>query len=188
MISAQIQLIKADMLAKMAAGQPLAGLQEPAIAAYYNTVTVNDIWRTDAPVDAIMDAITWDRYTPTDAVDATALFANRAAVIRIKQANLLGMLAKANSLNMAKANIRAGLRDAVVAIPAGALGANVSPGGVNGATVLAACVRKATNAEMVLSTAAVTTGNTTARVPSYEESGIYITGQLVSDIQTGQVN
>lgn len=188
MNSAQIQLIKADMLAKMAVGQPLNGLQEPAIAAYYNTATANDIWRTDAPVDDIVDAVSWDKYTPVDVADATALYTNRLLIIQTKQMNLQSMLIGRAIVNAAKANIRGGLRDAVVAIPAGALGANVSPGGASGATVLLACIRKATNAEMVLSTAAATTGNTAARVPLYEESGIYITGQLVSDIQTGRVN
>ena len=188
MISAQVQLLKADITAKSVSGQPLFGLQDTGIAAYYNTVTATDIWRTDAPVDAILDSIDWSKYTPADAADATAIFTNRVLAIQTKQMNLQNMLIGRDLLNTAKPNIRAGLRDAVTAVPAGALGAVVSPGGPGGSTVLNVCVRKATNAEVALSTANAATGPTTARVPVYTESAVSISAQLVSDILSGVVN
>ena len=189
MISAQVQLLKADMTAKMLAGQPLFGLQDFAIAAYYNTATTTDIWRTDAPVDAILDAIDWSKYTPADAADATAIFTNRTLAIQTKQMNLQNMLIGRDSLNAAKSNIRAGLRDAVVGVPAGALGALISPGGPSGSLVLAACIRKASNSEVLLSTTTGgTTGPTTARVPLYTESAVSISPQLISDILAGLGN
>ena len=181
MISAQVQLLKADMAAKMAAGQPLFGLQDTALAAYYNTATATDIWRTDTPADAILDAVNWDKYTPVDAADATAIFTNRMLAIQTKQMNLQNMLIGRDLLNTARPNIRAGLRDAVIAVPAGSLGAVVSPGGPGGSVVLAVCLRKATNAEIVLSTTTNgTTGPTTARVPVYEEAKVFVSAQLIT--------
>lgn len=189
MISSQIQLLKTDMTAKQAAGQPLAGLNDVAIAAYYNTATATDIWRTDAPVDAILDAIDWSKYTPSDNADATTVFSNRVLSIQTKQMNLQNMIIGRDFLNAAKPNIRGGLRDAVIAVPAGAAGAAVSPGGPGGALVLAVCVRKANNVEVVLSTTTNgTTGPTTARVPVYTEASVSINAQLISDILANLVN
>ena len=189
MISAQVQLLKADITAKSVSGQPLFGLQDTGIAAYYNTVTATDIWRTDAPVDAILDSIDWSKYTPADAADTTVIFTNRMLAIQTKQMNLQNMIIGRDFLNTAKPNIRAGLRDAVIAVPAGVSGASVSPGGPGGATVLAICLRKATNVEVVLSTTTNgTTGPTTARVPVYTESAVSVSAQLISDILAGLVN
>jgi hypothetical protein len=60
------------------------------------------------------------------------------------------------------------LRDAVVAVPAGAGGSNVSPGGVSGATVLNACVRDALRIEAILAGGDATTGTVTAKLLGFE--------------------
>ena len=183
MTPSNVQLLKTDMTAKMQSGQPLFGMQDTAIAAYYNTATATDIWRTDAQVDAILDAIDWSKYTPADTADTTTIFSNRVLAIQTKQMNLQNMLIGRDFLNTAKPNIRAGLRDAVIAVPAGVSGAAVSPGGPGGSVVLAVCLRKANNVEVVLSTTTNgTTGPTTARVPVYTEATVVVSAQLISDI------
>lgn len=129
------------------------------------------VWRTDTPVTDISDATDWAKFTPVDAPDLTAIFTNRALVIQTKQMNLQTMLlmgGRSGTLDTSKANIRAGLRDAVIQLPAGASGAAVTAGGVSGATVLAACTRKARRIEKVLSTGNATTGSTTANLLGYE--------------------
>jgi hypothetical protein len=40
-------ILKADIIAKSAAGQPLNGLGEDAIAVYYNAASASIVWRTD---------------------------------------------------------------------------------------------------------------------------------------------
>lgn len=134
-------------------------------------------WRTDANVTAILDAINWSNYTPNDVVagaDVDPLLSVKIArllTVQTKQMNLQLMLQGRDRLNTAPTQVRAGLRDAVIAVPTGLSGANTSPGGVSGATVLAACVRTATRAEVMLAAAGQasdTTGTTTARVLTWQ--------------------
>lgn len=126
------------------------------------------VWRTDAPVSAILDAIDFSKYTPNDPTDSTVLYTNRALLAQTKQMNLQLMLQGRESLNCSKANIRASLRDAVIAVPTGVGGAITSPGGANGATVMAACTRAATFAEAALKGASAHTGTVTAFLLDFE--------------------
>ncbi len=133
------------------------------------------VWRTDAPVNSIIDAINWSAYTPADAIassdPALTQQAARLLTIQTKQMNLQLMLQGRESINCSRPNVRAGLRDAVIQIPSGANGANTSPGGASGATVLGVCTRNATEAEKILaaaSQASDTTGGVTARVMGWE--------------------
>lgn len=141
-----------------------------AIAELYNlpAVPAFNVWRTDAPVQAIYDAINWSLYTPVDAPEASGLYAARALAIQTKQMNLQNMLIGRDTLNCSKLNVRAGLRDAVIAVPAGANGVSVSPGGASGATVLANCIRPATRLEKLLSVGSAATGSTTANLLGFE--------------------
>jgi hypothetical protein len=145
-----------------------AVLNQPASPAF-------SVWRTDAPVNAIVDAINWANYTPSEAIAASdpALSQQvaRLLTIQTKQMNLQLMLQGRESLNCARPNVRAGLRDAVIQIPSGSGGASTSPGGASGVTVLNACVRNATEAEKIFaaqSQASDTTGSVTARVMTFE--------------------
>ena len=64
----------------------------------------------------------------------------------------------------------------MIAVPAGAGGAAVSPGGASGATVLNNCTRLATRLEKLLaatSQGSDTTGTVTARVLGFEGSVNY---------------
>lgn len=165
--SAQLATLKAAILANTDptfVGYRTAGATG-AMANWYNLTAspAAPAWRTDALITDILDGINWTLYTPQDTPDNTATFTNRALVIQTKQMNLQSMVQGRISLDASKANTRSGLRDATVAVPAGVVGANVSPGGASGATVLAACVRNATYAEALFFTATnVTTGTTSA--------------------------
>lgn len=128
---------------------------------------VISIWNPETKVSDIADAIIWDRYTPTDVPDTTVVYTNRILTIQTKQMNLQSMLQGRATLDLSKANIRAGLRDAVINLPAGTAGVNVHPGGASGITVMSACVRNANQIEAVLAGADVTVGGVTAKVPTY---------------------
>lgn len=161
----QLQTLKADILADpILAAKPLTNAGAQEIVTAYAVASATDVWRTEAPVSAIYDAITWTNYTPADATDATALFTNRALVIQTKQMNLQNLLQGRTTIDASKANTRAGLRDAVISLPSGAGGAATSAGGAGGATILAACVRKATRFEALYATGPVTTGPTSAKL------------------------
>ena len=148
-----------------------------ALAALLNAPAVPtfNVWRTEAPVNAILDAINWGTYTPSDAIasaDPTLTQqVGRLLTIQTKQMNLQLMVQGRDVINCSRPNVRGGLRDAVIQVPSGAGGAATSPGGANGATVLAQCIRNATEAEKILATASQasdTTGSTTARVMGFE--------------------
>lgn len=170
----QLQTIKADIAAN-ADMNTLPDNSDGAfeIARLYNLPSTTDVWRTDAPTKAIFDAINWSAYTPTDAPDTSALYTNRILSIQTKQMNLQNMLQGRETIDASKANIRAGLRDAVIALPSGTGGAAVTAGGASGATVLAACIRKATRLEKLLSSGPVTTGSTSANLMGFEGSVSY---------------
>lgn len=148
-----------------------------ALAALLNAPAVPtfNVWRTEAPVNAILDAINWGTYTPSEAIasaDPTLTQqVGRLLTIQTKQMNLQLMVQGREVINCSRPNVRGGLRDAVIQVPSGANGAATSPGGANGATVLAQCIRNATEAEKILATASQasdTTGATTARVMGFE--------------------
>lgn len=126
------------------------------------------IWNSRTPVQAVFDSIDWSKYTPTDAVDSTVLYSNRLLMIQTKQMNLQNILVGRDTVDATKLNLRAGLRDSVIQIPAGASGANVAAGGASGSTTLAACSRKALLIEKILTTGAASTGTTTFDLPGYE--------------------
>lgn len=135
------------------------------------------VWRTDAPVSAILDAINFGLYTPNDVVgaaDTDPVLSRKIGWLltaQTKQMNLQLMLQGRDRFNAAPPNARGGLRDAVIQLPTGAGGANTAPGGASGVTVLTACTRNATEAEKILATASQgsdTTGTVTARVLGFE--------------------
>lgn len=123
-------------------------------------------WRNNTPTQAIFDAISWDKYTPVDAADETLVYMNRLLLIQTKQMNLQTLLLPA-ALDTTKANIRAGVRDATIQIPAGVGGAGTAPGGTNGGTVLAACIINGSRIEKLLTTGTFVTGNTSADVRGF---------------------
>lgn len=129
--------------------------------------TIN-AWRTDAPVQAIVDQVDWSRYTPSDAIDNTATQTNRLLSIQTKQMNLQLMLQGRQTVDASRANIRAGIRDAVTSVPSGSSGALVNPGGPNATAVLNTMLRPATRAEVILASGDATTGVVQAKVLTFE--------------------
>lgn len=155
----------------------VAARDQNALTAYLNADSGEVGWRTDAPVNAILDAITWTSYTPQDGIgggDTDPLLSvkiGRLLTVQTKQINLQLMLQGRDTLDCSRPNVRLGLRDCVVQLPTGAGGAMTSPGGPSGATVLAKCVRPITRTEALLaadSQAGDMTGTTTARVLTFE--------------------
>ncbi len=173
--TAQLTTLKADILASGDMNtQPMTSAGANAIAALYNVPSTQDIWRTEAPVNAIYDAISWASFTPSDTVDATATYTNRLLMIQTKQMNLQSMTQGRTTVDASKANLRAGLRDAVTGLPAGASGASINAGGAGGVTVLNTLVRKATRFEKVFAITSATTGAVTANL-------LVIEGNVSSD-------
>lgn len=178
---AQTATFKADVLADSTfSNVPHTSDGAFVIEAAYNAPSATNflVWRTDVPVSNIYDSIDWTKYTPADTPDATVTFTNRALVIQTKQMNLQNILQGRATIDASKANTRAGLRDAVIALPAGASGASIAAGGASGVATLTACTRIATRLEQLLVTSSPTTGKVTAGVMGFE-------GQIsYSDVQT----
>lgn len=179
MIPAQLTALRAKVFAS-ADPQIVAAIAARdvnALVARLNSANGEQGWRTDAPVNAILDAITWSSYTPSDTIQNSdtdpvlTVRVGRLLTIQTKQMNLQLMLQGRDRLDCSRPNVRGGLRDAVIQVPSGSNGANTAPGGTNAATVLAQCVRPITVAESLLAAnaqASDTTGATSARVLTFE--------------------
>jgi hypothetical protein len=180
--------LRADIVALSQTGQPLqtaiATEDYQFIANYYNASPVTQVmgWNTETPTSAIIDAITWTSFTPTDTTDGTAIQTNRALVIGIKQFNLQNLINGRTTIDASKAGIRAGLRDSVIAIPAGTNGALISAGGTSGVNVLNACTRISSRLEIMFASAPVSTGTVSAVI--YTVQGA-IGLQEISDVWGG---
>jgi hypothetical protein len=179
MTPAQIDTLRAKVVASV--DPTIVALRtardQNGLTAHLNSASTEQGWRTDAPVNAILDAINWTAYTPQDGIgsgDTDPLLSvkiGRLLTVQTKQINLQLMLQGRDTLNCSRPNVRGGLRDCVIQVPTGAGGAMTAPGGSSGATVLANCVRTITVAEALLaanSQASDTTGSTTARVLTFE--------------------
>jgi hypothetical protein len=168
---AQLAILKADILADpLLAAKPLTNIASQEIANAYKELTTFDVWRTDAPVSAINDAIDDTKFTPTDVPSVTQLPAesmlwlNRSQMVLIKQANLQRMLQGRDTIDATKATVRASLKDSLTVLPTGANGANTSAAGASAVNALSACTRKANRFENLFATAATTTGTVAAKV------------------------
>lgn len=107
------------------------------IATLYNQMVSPSfyVYRTNIPVQEVFDAIVWANFTPADAVPTdtalnNAIFQSRQIACQTKQMNVQTMLMGQSVLNGAKANIRAGLQDALTNIPSGVNGATRAAGWV----------------------------------------------------------
>jgi hypothetical protein len=157
--------------------QPATNVGCQVIADLYNAASTTDVWRTDAGVTAVADGIDWTKFVPTDGVPAiNSLSGNgelqqhssRVLVAQTKQATLQLMLQARTTIDGSKANIRAGLRDAVTNLPTGSGGALVSAAGTGGVNVLTPLVRKATRAEKLFAISSAVTGAVTANLLVFE--------------------
>lgn len=155
MNDAQIATLKVALFAETDASVVAwrAANETGLIAAWYSAESPDYyVWRSTTPVADIMDAINWQNLTPADAPDGTQTWMNRSLACQGKQFNVQTMLFR-DSVNTSKANVRAGLQDALTNIPSAAGGVAQSAGWVS---VKAAITRKATRAEKVFATGAGT--------------------------------
>lgn len=175
----QLSTVRAAVVADSTANGYRTAGDTFSLRAWLNAVPqagAVSVWRTEAPVVDILDAIDFSKFTPSGALDDSTLTlaltaAQRTAQLlasQTKQMNLQMMTLGRVTIDASKANVRAGLRDAVIQIPSGAAGAQVTAGGASGANVLAACVRGARRVEAILVGADATTGSTTAKLLVFE--------------------
>lgn len=144
-------------------------LSNEQIADYYNTNASPDfmVWSETADVQSIFNAIDWAKMTPhaPSAADATGIYRDRALTCQGKQFNLQTMLQGRQTLDASKSNTRAGLQDALTAIPSKADGTNQSAGW---ATVQTVIQNKATALEKLFST-----GTGTIASPATVNPGLF---------------
>lgn len=146
----------ADTLAAYNAGDRIT------LAALYNANASPEVnvWDWDVPTDRIHDAIDYTKFTPADAAAENLIGAQRLLMIQTKQMNLQNMLMGKASVDATKANLRAGLRDALINLPAGVSGAVVQASGASAVNAMNACTRptKCSRLEKLFSTGQATTG------------------------------
>lgn len=187
----QTATLKADILADPTLSQidhtSNAGYEQ--IAAAYNLFPGTDffIYRSSVPVQDIYDQIVWANLTPNDPpTDATPTndsavtlqrWNNRSLMCQAKQFNLQIMLQGQTSINANKANVRAGLQDALTNVPSGAGGATASVGWVPIRDTLLA--RKATRGEKLFAvTSAGHLGGTAAAAAALGAEGAMSPGNI----------
>ena len=184
--TAQKITLRTNIVTLSAPGQPLEGMPEvenwAGIIAYYNTAPTPAVycWNPQTPISDLFDAIDYTAFTPNDSTsDTTQVYNNRAQAILIKQAVLQVILTNKDFVNMAKANIRAGLKDATTSLPSGNSGANRSATGTNGINLLNAGLKALNRVEAFFATTTETTGAVTASIRVVQGT---LTEQNVSDI------
>lgn len=177
----QLALIKAAILADpVLAAFPMDSNGHNAIKNALNTLTNPAVtgWRTNAPLADVLNALAWDKYTPAvlppsipgtatlNDVCAQLRYVAQIMLINTKQFNLNTVVASSAGmggvLDFSKANVRAGIRDAVIQLPTGVNDNVVTAGGASGADVLTMGTRVMTRAESALKGAQVTTGTVAA--------------------------
>lgn len=156
---------------------PKNGDTDLEIAAYFNEPSSPEVrvWNPVAPVRSIMDTFNWAAFTPADSmpesnVDTAAIqrYTARLLAIQTKQINLQLMLQGRETVDATLDNFRTGLRDALVAVPAGVGGAGITVAGANASNALNACTRVATRGEVVFADPTPkATGVVSARIMNY---------------------
>jgi len=147
--------IRADASPEVVAA--LAGRNDTELVRLYNLPSTFVIWKKNTSKQDIFGAIAWKNLTPADAPDGTAAYTNRALACQSRQFNIQTMLiSPGESLDMTKANIRTGVKDAVEGVPSGAGGALLDAGWT---AIKAASTRLATVAETLFATGTGTNGS-----------------------------
>jgi len=158
----QLAALKADIISQIdptLVGYRAAGATGQIADWYNQNLSSFVVWQTAVDINVIFDNIVWANLTPVDSPDGTATWTNRSLCCQGKQFNIQTILAGRGSINSAKANIRAGLQDALTAIPSGSGGASQNAGWTS---VRSAMQRFATNGEKIFAT-----GTGTAVTPGF---------------------
>lgn len=157
---AQYNTLKADILADpiLSALPPSSDAINKIIAAYaLDASPAYYVWRNDLQKSVVFTAITWARYIPVDAPDATTLWTNRNLQCQACQLTLQSMLlTTGQTLDMSDLQVRNGVKASVQNIPSGALGAT-QDAGWNAIRDLS--YRPATRLEKLFATGTGTTGS-----------------------------
>lgn len=120
--TAQLAALRTAVKADANLAIPLANKDVQAICAYLHGDSTFVVWRSITNAADVFDAVSWASLTPTDAPDATATYTNRALMCQAKQINLQILLQGKDQISTGKANIRAGLQDALTGVPSGVAG------------------------------------------------------------------
>ena len=128
------------------------------LARLLNLASTFVVWRSTTPADDVADAILWDRLTPVDTPDGSALQTNRLLLCQAKQMNLQVLLQGRSIIGTGRANLRNGLSDALLNVPSGVNGATQDAGWIGANRVKAVISRFATVAERVFATGTGTAG------------------------------
>ena len=94
-----------------------------AMQGWYNAAGAYVVWSTSTPTAVLFDSVIWANMTPTDVPDSSQLWANRSHHCQGKQFTIQTMLTGRDTLLTSKSSIRAGLQDALTALPSGVSGA-----------------------------------------------------------------
>ncbi len=174
----QLVTLRAAVFADTTAAALLSAGNAAGLRGYLNGDSATNVWRTDASMLDILDAVDQSKYTPNDSVaqgdgDLAGLLRlnARALYAQTKLMVLHSFVLSRERLDARPVTVRGSLRDAVITVPTGAAGALTSPGGASGVNVLTKCVRLGTRAEIMLaagSQASDTTGGVTGRVMTFE--------------------
>lgn len=128
------------------------------LARLLNLPSTFTVWRSTTPADEVADAILWDRLTPADTPDGSAIQTNRLLLCQAKQMNLQVLLQGRDSIGTGRPNLRNGLSDALLNVPSGAGGATQDAGWIGAGRVKVTISRFATVAERVFATGTGTSG------------------------------
>lgn len=151
MLTTQLQVLKAAIAAET--DQTLVNARTAGnntdIAAFYNAPSAFVVWRSSMPSSEVQDAIAWANMTPSDTPDGSEIGKHRELRCQSKQFNLQNLIVGRESISVGRANIRAGLQDALTNIPRGAGGAIQA---ANWVAVRAAMQRNASRVEALFAT------------------------------------
>lgn len=116
------------------------------------------VWRLSTSADDISEAILWERLTPVDVPDGSAIQTNRLLLCQAKQMNLQVLLQGRVTVATGRSQIRTGFSDALTNVPSGVGGQTQDAGWIGASRVKATITRFATAAERVFATGAGTAG------------------------------
>jgi hypothetical protein len=158
--TAQKSTLKAAILASQDAAIVAAATarNDTELARLLNLPSTFAVWRSTTPADEVSDAILWDRLTPIDTPDGSAIQTNRLLLCQSKQINLQVLLQGRETIGTGRPNLRNGLSDALLNVPSGVGGATQDAGWIGAGRVKATITRFATVAERVFATGTGTAG------------------------------
>jgi hypothetical protein len=186
---------------------PATGDGNIAVAGWYSLTAspAYAVWNTQTPLKAIRAATDLSKYTPADAVPASAgstqntndqlVYQNRALACQLKQANAVFLIQGEGTVDATGLQFRQSFNDCMTLVPSGTAGANQNAGWGTPAApgaVRLAMQRSATNAEKlfaVQSTAAPNAGNVGVDArgsATNPDALVYVGGITFTDVESAR--